>query len=54
MKNIFNNPAFTKGLGIASAAVTGIVAVSNALADQKKEAEIQEMKETLKKLQSKE
>ena len=45
------NPLVKKGFGIASAVVMGIVAVSNALSDQKKAAEFEDMKKTLSELQ---
>lgn len=42
-----------KILGIASAAVMGIVTVVNALSDQKKAQEFEDMKKTLSELQDK-
>lgn len=51
--NAINNPAVKKGMGIASAVFTGVVAVAGALADQKKAAEFEEMKKTLAELKNK-
>lgn len=51
--NIIKNPALKKGLGVAAAIFTGIVAVGNALSDQKKEQEFEEMKKALAELQDK-
>ena len=54
LDQIFKNPSLQKGLGVASALFMGVVAVSNALSDQKKEKEFEEMKKAISKLQSKE
>ena len=50
MKFNLNSSAFKKAAGVASALVMGVVAVSNALADQKKEQEFEDMKKTLAEL----
>lgn len=52
MKKIdIGSPVAKKVLGFASAAVMGVVAVVNALSDQKKAAEFEDMKKTLSELQ---
>lgn len=51
--DIIKNPAVKKGLGIASALFMGVVAVSNALSDQKREKEFEDMKAVLSELQKK-
>lgn len=52
-KDIFKSPGLKKGLGIVSIGITGIMAVMNALSDQKREQEFEEMKKTIAKLQDK-
>ena len=46
-----NSPVVKKVLGVASAVVMGIVTVTNALSEQKKDQEFEEMKKTLSELQ---
>lgn len=53
MKFNLNNSAFQKALGVASVVFAGVVAVSNALSEQKKEAEFEEMKKAISELKSK-
>lgn len=53
MKEFKMNPIVQKIAGIASAIVMGIVAVANALAEQKREREHEDMKKTLSELQEK-
>lgn len=48
------NPIAKKGLGIASALFMGVVAVSSALSEQKREKEFEDMKKTISELKSKE
>lgn len=48
-----NGPVAKKVLGIAGAVVMGLVTVSNALAEQKKAQEFEDMKKTLSELQNK-
>lgn len=50
MKFDLKNVDFKKVAGVASAVMMGIVAIGNALADQKKEQEFEDMKKTLKEL----
>ena len=51
MKFDINSPVVKKVLGIASAVVMGVVTVTNALSEQKKNQEFEEMKKTLSELQ---
>ena len=51
--NVMNNSTLKKGLGIVSAVIMGIITVSNALSDQKKEQEFEDMKKALSELQNK-
>ena len=53
MKFIPKNIDLKKVAGIASAVMMGIVTISNALADQKREQEFEDMKKTLSDLQNK-
>ena len=53
MKIDFNNPGLKKGLGIAAVVFAGLMAVANALSDQKREQEFEEMKKALSDLQNK-
>lgn len=50
----FNNSAFQKAFGIGSIIVAGVVAVANAIAEQKKEKEFEDMKKAIADLQNKE
>lgn len=51
--DLINNPTLKKVTGIASIALAGIVAVSNAIGQQKKEKEFEELKKTVSELQKK-
>lgn len=51
--NIVNNPILKKGAGIASIVVAGIVAITNAISDQKREEEFDALKKTVEQLQKK-
>ena len=54
MKKInIESSSVKKVLGIASAVVMGVVTVSNALSEQKKAQEFEDMKKTLSELQKK-
>lgn len=46
-----NSPDMKKALGFVSAVVMGIAAVANALTEQAKDREFEEMKKTLSELQ---
>lgn len=48
-----NDPKLKKAVNVAAALVAGLVAVSNAFADQKKEREFEELKKAVADLQSK-
>ena len=52
MKFDLNNPTLKKGLSIASVAFAGIVAVANALSDQQKEREFENLKKAVSELQN--
>lgn len=55
MKKInFNSEGLQKGLGVAGAVVMGVIAVANALSDQKEKRELKEMKEFYRSLKEKE
>ena len=51
--DIINNPGLKKGLGIASVIFAGVAAISNAVADQKKEQEFEDLKKAVSDLQKK-
>lgn len=51
--DIVKSPILKKGLGIAGVVVAGIAAMSNAISDQKREQEFEELKEAVKELQEK-
>lgn len=53
MKINLNNPTVKKVCGIVSAVVVGAIATVNALADQKKAQEFEDMKKVLSELQNK-
>ena len=50
---ILKNPAVKKGMGIASAVVSGLIAVDSKLSSQKKEAEYEALKKTVEELKNK-
>ena len=50
VKDFVNNPLFKKGLSIAGAIMMGIITMSDALANQKKEREYEEMKKIVSEL----
>lgn len=52
MKINLDNPMLKKALSIASVALAGIVAVANALSDQQKEREFEDMKKAISELQN--
>ncbi len=51
--DVFKNPAVKKGLGVASVIFAGVAAISNALSDQKKDKEFEDMKKAISELQKK-
>lgn len=53
VKEIINNPGLKKGLGIASIIFAGVAAISNAISDQKKEQEFEDLKKAVSDLQKK-
>ena len=52
-KDVINNPGLKKGHGIASVIFAGVAAISNALTDQKKEQEFEDLKKAVSDLQNK-
>lgn len=52
MKVNFNNPIFKKVLKVGGVVITGLIAASNALSDQKKDAEFEEMKKFVNSLKA--
>lgn len=53
IKDIINSPGLKKGVGIASVIFAGVAAISNALTDQKKEQEFEDLKKAVSELQNK-
>lgn len=51
INELIKSPVFKKGVGIASAVIAGIIAMSDTIAEQKRDDEIEEMKSQIKKLQ---
>lgn len=51
--DFIKKPAIKKGLGIASVLFTGLVAVSGAISDRKKEQEFEDLKKAVSDLQNK-
>lgn len=53
INDVIQNPILKKSLGIAGVVVAGIAAMSNAMSEQKREQEFEELKEAVKELQEK-
>lgn len=53
VKDLMNNPGLKKGFGIASAIVMGVITISDALSEQKKDQEFEEMKKDIEELKQK-
>lgn len=53
-KEMLNNVNWTKVIGIAAAVGTGVLAAVNAIGDQRKAEEFEQMKKTVADLQNKE
>ena len=53
IKDIINSPGLKKGVGIASVIFAGVAAISNALNNQKKEQEFEDLKKAVSELQNK-
>ena len=51
INELIKSPVFKKGVGIDSAVIAGIIAMSDTIAEQKRDDEIEEMKSQIKKLQ---
>lgn len=54
INNLVKSPVFKKGIGIASAVIAGIIAMSDTIAEQKRDDEFEEMKKQIKQLQKSE
>ena len=53
IKDFINSPGLKKGVGIASVIFAGVAAISNALTDQNKEQEFEDLKKAVSELQNK-
>lgn len=53
MKNVFTGFNVKKVLGVVSVIVAGCAAVANTISEQRKNAEFEEMKQTLSELKNK-
>lgn len=51
INELIKNPVFKKGIGIASAVIAGIIAMSDTIAEQKRDDDIETMKAQIKELQ---
>lgn len=51
INNLIKSPVFKKGIGIASAVIAGVIAMSDAIAEQKRDDEFEEMKKQIAELQ---
>lgn len=51
INNLIKSPVFKKGIGIASAVITGVIAMSDTIAEQKRDDEFEEMKKQIAELQ---
>ena len=51
-KEFIGSPAFKKGMSTVGIAFTGLTAVASALAEQKKDAEFEELKKTVAELKA--
>lgn len=54
INNLIKSPVFKKGIGIASAVIAGIIAMSDTIAEQKRDDEFEEMKKQIAELQKSE
>ena len=51
INELVKSPVFKKGVGIVSAVIAGIIAMSDTIAEQKRDEEFEEMKAQIKELQ---
>lgn len=51
INNLIKSPVFKKGIGIASAVIAGVIAMSDTIAEQKRDEEFEEMKAQIAELQ---
>ncbi len=54
INSLIKSPVFKKGIGIASAVIAGIIAMSDTIAEQKRDDEFEEMKKQIAELQKSE
>lgn len=54
INELVKNPVFKKGIGIASAVIAGIIAMSDTIAEQKRDEEFEEMKKQIEELKKSE
>ena len=54
INNLIKSPVFKKGIGIASAVIAGVIAMSDTIAEQKRDDEFEEMKKQIKELKKSE
>lgn len=54
INNLIKSPAFKKGIGIASAVIAGVIAMSDTIAEQKRDDEFEEMKKQIEELKKSE
>ena len=50
INNLIKSPVFKKGIGIASAVIAGVIAMSDTIAEQKRDDEFEEMKKQIAEL----
>ena len=53
LKNIIKNPKTKKVVGIVSVIIAGLLAVDEAISEQKRDEEIEDMKKTISELKKK-
>lgn len=51
INNLIKSPVFKKGIGIASAVIAGVIAMSDTITEQKRDDEFEEMKKQIAELQ---
>lgn len=54
INNLIKSPVFKKGIGIASAVIAGVIAMSDTIAEQKRDDEFEEMKKQIEELKKSE
>lgn len=54
INNLIKSPVFKKRIGIASAVIAGVIAMSDTIAEQKRDDEFEEMKKQIEELKKSE